>query len=86
MKRSAVPREIKRPCLDCHGGFVTEINGAYIRQEREEAHVTVAQAAQACGVSRQHMSRMERGEETFQQGYALICERLFALRRRSGPE
>ena len=83
---SKIPRETTRPCLDCQGGFVTEINGAYMRQEREEAHVTLSQAADACGVSRQHMSRIERGEETFQRGYAEICERLFARRRRAGPE
>lgn len=90
MKRAAaapkIPREIKLPCRDCQGGFVTEINGAYMRGEREAAHVTVDQAARACGVSRQHMSRMERGERPFERGYADICERFFTLRRRSGPE
>ena len=83
---SKITREITRPCLDCQGGFVTEINGLFIRQERIAAHVTTSQAARACGVTRQHMSRMERGEETFQPGYAGICERLFARRQRSGDE
>lgn len=83
---SAIPRVITRPCTECRDGVVVQINGLFIRQEREEAHVTVAQAARACGVTRQHMGRMERGEETFQRGYAEICERLFAKRRRAGPE
>ena len=57
-----------------------------MKQERIAAHVTVDQAARACGITRQHMNRMERGERTFERGYAEICERFFALRRRSGPE
>lgn len=62
------------------------INPAYMRQERLDAHVTLSQAAGACQVSRQHLSRMERGEETFQRGYAEICERFYARRMRSGEE
>lgn len=87
MKRptpAKIPREITRPCLDCQGGFVTEINGAYMRQERQAAHVTLLQAASACGIGTSQLSRMERGEDTFQRGYADICARLYALRRRSG--
>lgn len=62
------------------------INPAYMKQKRIAAHVTQSQAASACGISTSHMSRMERGEETFQRGYAAICERLFERRRRSGNE
>lgn len=82
----AIPREITRPCPHCDGGFETFINGEFIRQERIEAHVTLSQAARACGISAAHMSRMELGGETFQRGYAEICERLFERRRRAGNE
>lgn len=84
--RTDLPREITKPCSECDGGVRVFINGEYMRQERLAAHVTLSQAAQACRVSRQHMSRMERGEETFQRVYAEICERFFARRRRAGEE
>lgn len=82
---SDLPREIRRRCLrQCASGEEVIINPEYMRQERKDAHVTLSQAASSCGISRQHMSRMERGDETFQRGYAEICERFYARRMRSG--
>lgn len=81
-----IPAEITRPCPRCADGIEVLVNPAYMRQERREAHVTLSQAASTCGISRQHMSRMERGDETFQRAYADICLRFYARRMRSGEE
>lgn len=62
------------------------INGLYMREKRNEAHVTLSQAAQNLGISRQHLSRMERGTEKFQRSYAEACERFYARRMRAGEE
>jgi len=79
-------RELTRPCTDCVDGFKKYINGQYMRKERRDAHVTLSQAAKACGIGTSQLSRMERGEETFQPGYAELLDRFYARRRRSGPE
>lgn len=62
------------------------INGLYMREKRRAAHVTLSQAARNLGISRQHLSRMERGAATFQKEYAEACERFFARRMRAGEE
>lgn len=82
----SLPREITRPCPRCVDGIEVLINPAYMRQERLDAHVTLSQAALACGIGTSQLSRMERGEETYQRGYAEICLRFFQRRVRSGPE
>ena len=95
MKRAAaakIPREvtrpaITRPCPACHGeGTVTVLDGRHFRKLRELSGVTLTEMARICDVSRPHLSRMERGEQTFQPRFADLYQRLFDRRQKSGDE
>jgi transcriptional regulator with XRE-family HTH domain len=83
-RTGSIPRQIERECHDC-GGMTMAYNGAYFRNLREQAKLTLAEMARAIGgVTGSHLSRMELGYERFLEQYARAYERLFERRRKAG--
>ena len=89
MKRAApaISPAITRPCAACNGsGTVTALDGRHFRRLRELSKVTLTEMARICRVGRSHLSRMERGQGTFQPRFAELYQRLFDRRQKSRDE
>jgi len=59
------------------------LNGAYFRNLRQQAEITLGQMGRICGVSAGQLSKMERGSRRFLEAHAALYIRLFERRRRA---
>lgn len=79
----AIPRTLPHDCKEC-GGSAPVLNGAYFRNLRQLAKLTIKEMARVCGVSTAYLSRMELGEAPFSPKCGELYERLFERRRKAG--
>lgn len=73
------PREVIRPCPTC-GQDRRRPNGAFYRDLRMRAGVSLLDMARRCGVSVPHLSYMERGLRAFAKRIAEVYETQFERR------
>lgn len=78
-----IPRELPHVCAHC-GGDAPILNGAFYRNLRELAKLTLVEMGRVCQVGYGQLGRMERGEERFLPKYAALYLRLFERRRKAG--